>query len=588
MNSWSKMGLIKTLGAVVALGYSSLALSADVTWDRLLNAHKDPNNWMMYHQSFQGHHYSGLSQINTRNVKRMKVAWTHIPPAAKRGIQSFPLAVDGVLYYTSTSGQLFALDGATGALKWSYKAKIDTERSEGTFYNPYNRGIAIGHGNVYMGTTDGRMIAVNRETGKVTWENEIMSNSKGEKAFTGAPLIVKDMVLIGANGGELSGCCGPIFAVNAKTGETVWQFDTIGGDQRSRDSWGNDSWKVGGGGGWMTGQYDPEHNTVWWGTANPAPDYDFAGKDYMTKGPRPGLNLYSSSVVVLDADSGKLKAYFQEMPHDAWDFDSAVGEFMVIGGDMVHPNKGGIMFIYDRDPANATDQELKVTNAYMTGETFNYIGGVTKDGRLIDRVDFTEGMHKNMCPAIDGATSWNTGSYSPKTKLIYKVSQEWCFDLDVVKADRPADYSGQAYFGASWTATHPQLITNGPKKGTKIDKSYGTIQARDPASGKLKWRVEYKYPPLASLMSTKGNILIVPGADGVVDALDARNGKKLWSHNNGTGHHGGVISYMAGGKQYIAIASGWGSHVAGNYGPLFGEPFTSMSTDTGILTVYGL
>ena len=224
----------------------------------------------------------------------------------------------------------------------------------------------------------------------------------------------------------------------------------------------------------------------------------------------------------------------------------------------------------------------------MTSETYNYISGVSKDGRLLDRVDYTEGMHTNMCPAIDGAISWNAGSYSPKTGLMYKVNQEWCFDIDVVKADRPADYSGQAYFGASWTATHPQVITDGPRKGEKVEKSFGTVQARDPISGKLKWRVEYKYPPLASIMATKGNILIVPGADGVVDALDARNGKKLWSHNNGTGHHGGVISYMAGGKQYIAIASGWGSHVAGNYGPLFGEPFTSMSTDSGILTVYGL
>ena len=570
------------VAAALGFGFAMQAGAADITWDRLANADKDPNNWLMYHGSFKGWHYSGLDQINKNSVKNLGIAWIHTPAASKRGVQSFPIAADGVLYYTSASGQVYALDGATGTKIWAYKAKIDQERAEGTFYNPYNRGLALGYGKVYIGTVDGRMIALDAKTGEVVWDNMILSVEKGNKGFTGAPVIVKDKVLIGSNGGELSGCCGPIFAVNAETGEVEWQFDTIGADERSRSSWGNDSWKIGGGGGWMTGSYDPATNSVWWGTANPAPDYDWAGENWMTEGPRPGTNLYSSSVVVLDADTGNLKAYFSEMPHDAWDFDSAVGEFVQIdrGGKryMLHPNKGGILFTYNADPDKATDQVLKVENATAIGKTFNYIKGVdAKTGQLIGRRELPLGKHTNVCPAIDGAISWNTGAYSPATGLYYKVTQEFCFDIEVQKVDRPADYSGQAYFGASWTTRPP------------ADRpAFGTVQARDPVSHKLKWEVEFKYPPLASLMSTKGGLVFVPGADGTFYALDADNGSKLWQHNNGIGHHGGVISYSAKGKQYVAVVTGWGSHVSGNFCPLYGEPFCSMPTDAGQLLVFSL
>ena len=587
MTRWTTTAAVKAISAVAFLGFASQAMAADVTWDRLLNAQNDDANWMMYHKDFTGHHHSGLKQINTRNVKNLKLAWQHNPAATKRGIQGFPLAVDGMVYYTTTSGTIWALNGATGQPVWHHAAKIDVERAEGTFYNPYNRGLAIGHGNVYMGTTDGRLIALNAKSGEVVWDNEIMTVAKGNKGFTGAPVIVKDMVILGANGGELAGCCGPIYAVDAKSGSVTWQFDTIGGDQRSRDSWGNDSWKIGGGGGWMTGSYDPATNTVWWGTANPAPDYDYIGGDWMNNGPRPGLNLYSSSVVVLDADSGELSAYFQETPHDAWDFDSAVGEFLIIEKDgkrnMVHPNKGGIIFVYDADSVGGGN-ELAVNNAYMIGETFNYIKGVTKEGRLVGRRELPEGKHMDVCPAIDGAISWNTGAYNPKRNTHFMLTQEFCFDIEVVNPERPDDFSGQAYFGASWTSKAPKQKVD----GTPVDAAYGTLQARDPLTGKMKWRVEYKYPVLASLLSTGGDLVFVPGADGMFDARDAKSGKLLWQSNMGTGAHGGVITYMVDGKQYVAVVTGWGSHVAGNYPGLFGAPFDTMSTDTGTLMVYSL
>jgi PQQ-dependent dehydrogenase (methanol/ethanol family) len=574
--------MVKALSLVAALGFATQVGAADITTDRLLGADKDTNDWLMYHGSYKGWHYSALDQINKSNVKNLKVAWIHTPSTGKRGIQSFPLVADGILYYTSTTGQVWALDGATGAPLWAYKAKIDEARANSTFFNPYNRGVALGYGKVYMGTVDGHLIALDQRTGKVVWDKMIAEVGGGVKGFTGAPLVVKDKVVIGSWGGELSGCCGPIYAVDAQTGNVVWQYDTIASDERSKNSWGNDSWKTAGGGGWMTGTYDPGTNTIWWGTANPAPDFDWSGANWMTDGPRPGLNLYSSSVVVIDADSGKLRAYFQEMPHDKWDFDSAVGEFVQIdrGGKkyMLHPNKGGLLFVFNRDLSQTKDDVLKVENAVIIGKTYNFIKAVNaKTGELIGRRETELGMNKNLCPAIDGAISWNTGAYNPNTNLYYKVTQEWCFDLDVQKVERPSDYSGQAYFGASWTATHPEGR-----------QAFGTVQARDPVTGQAKWEIEMKFPPLASLLTTKGSLVFVPGADGTFYALSADTGEKLWQANDGLGHHGGVISYSANGKQYVAVVTGWGSHVSGNYCPLFGEPFCSMPTDAGQLIVYAL
>ena len=174
---------IKALATSLML-VGAASATADVTWNKLLNAQNDPNNWLMYHQSFDGYHHSGLDQINTANVKSLGVSWIHTPNATKRGIQSFPLAVDGILYYTSASGKVWALDGTNGKPIWSYQAKLDNERGEGTFYNPYNRGIAVAYGKVYMGTVDGRMIALDMKTGKPVWDKMVMTVEKGNKGFT--------------------------------------------------------------------------------------------------------------------------------------------------------------------------------------------------------------------------------------------------------------------------------------------------------------------------------------------------------------------------------------------------------------------
>jgi alcohol dehydrogenase (cytochrome c) len=566
-----------TAAALVGVAVSfALPSAADVTFERILAADKTPNDWLTYHGSYKSWQYSPLTDINTGNVRNLKEAWSHVASRATRGLQSMPLVADGVLYYSGSFNQIWALDGATGEVKWAYKQKLNEDLVAKQTHSPYNRGIALGNGNIYMGTLDGKLVAVDMASGKLNWETKLVESEKVTIGFTGAPLFVKDKVVIGAQGGEWPGR-GPIFGVDAKTGKQVWMFNTVAGNPDNGDaksSWGGDTWKTGGGGGWMPGGYDAETNTVYWGTANPAPLYDWAGPDWKTKGPRPGDNLYTTSVLALDPDSGKLKSFHQELPHDAWDFDSAVGEFMLLerGGKkyVVHPNKGGHVFVYDR--------ALKLENVWQSVKNINFVKSIDpKTGELIGRRDMSEGKHKNLCPFIAGGFSWNMGTYNPMTGLFYKVNNEWCMDLEVVKTTPTLEPMAQLNIGANFNLVAPDG-----------DKVHGHVDARDPITGAKKWEITFPEPPLASLLSTGGNLLFVPDARGILHAYDARTGKELWSHNNGQGHGGGIISYKAKGKQYIAVATGWGGLAGDDYASFFGGVFAQMPKDSGVLKVFSI
>lgn len=514
-----------------------------------------------------------MDEINTGNVRNLKVAWTHHPGRATRGLQSMPLAADGILYYSGSYGRLFALNGATGEVLWAFYPELNEDLVATQTHSPYNRGIALAHGNVYVGTMDGRLIAVNMKTGKKVWDTKLIDSEKLTVGFTGAPLAVKDKIIIGAQGGEWP-WRGPIFGVDAQTGEKKWEFFTVAGTPEAKATWGGDSWRTGGGGGWMTGAYDPETNFVWWGTGNPAPLYDWAGPEWKTKGPRPGINLYTTSVIALDLDTGEIKAYHQELPHDAWDFDSAVGEFVMLERDgrklMVHPNKGGFVFVYDRKDAS-------VVNVWRAAKHINFVEDIDATGKLIGRRDMVEGPHKNLCPHIGGAISWNSGTYNPNTGLYYKVIQEWCMDLEIIKTTPITEPQAQLNIGAEFNVRHPEG-----------GLAHGHVDARDPITGEKAWEISFPEPPLASLLSTGGNLLFVPDPRGYLRAYDATTGQELWTHNNGIGHNGGIITYTAGGKQYIAVESGWGGLVAGDFPAVFGDPFTNMPMDTAAMVVFAL
>ena len=369
---------------------------------------------------------------------------------------------------------------------------------------------------------------------------------------------------------------GPIFGVDAATGEKKWEFLTVAGTDEAMKTWGGDSWRTGGGGGWMPGAYDVETNTVWWGTGNPAPLYDWAGSDWKTAGPRPGDNLYTTSVIGLDPDTGKLKFYHQELPHDAWDFDSAVGEFVMIERDgqklVVHPTRAGYVFVYDR--SGRQDRERLAARA----EHQLRQGHRSQDRRADRPPRHGRGQAHQPVPGHRRRHQLELRVLQPQDRPLLQGRPGMVHG--------PRGREDDADPGAAGPAQHRRQLHVAPIR--RAARPTVTCRARDPVTGAKKWEVKFPEPPLASLLSTGGNLVFVPDSRGLLHAYNAETGEELWSHNNGIGHNGGIISYSAKGKQYIAVATGWGSLVGDEFGALFGEPFKSMPKDLGASVVFAL
>ena len=418
-----------------------------------LNAEAAQNDWLTYHGTYKSWHYSALDQINTGNVKQA-ARWpgSHFRSRANRGLQSTPLAVDGVLYYSGPYNQVYALDGATGQVALDLQAEARTRTwSPGRRTRPTTAASPLGYGNIYIGTLDGKLVAIDMKTGKLNWETKLIDSEKLTVGFTGAPLLVKDKVIIGAQGGEWP-YRGPIFGVDAKTGEKVWEFFTVGGNEGTgdaRDTWGDDSWQTGGGGGWMAGAYDPETNSVWWGTANPAPLYDWAGRQLEDRRSAPGRqplhDLGHRCSIPTPASS---KAYHQELPHDAWDFDSRRGRVHVHRArrqEIRRAPEQGRLHVRLRPQRQGRERLRRLVN------NINFVKDIEpKTGELIGRRDLAEGKHTNLCPAIAGGSAGTRAPTTRRPGCIYRVGYEWCMDLDVVKTEPITEPVVQLNIGANF------------------------------------------------------------------------------------------------------------------------------------------
>lgn len=495
------------------------------------------NEWPSYGGTQFAWRYSALDQVNANNVTKLAPAWIFQTGDPDNGLQSTPIVVDGVMFIVTPRSQVFAVDAVTGRQIWNYKYPAPRAGS-----NTQNRGVAVGAGKVFIGTYDDYMVGLDQKTGREMWKVAVDDQRQCGCAITGAPLFVKDKVIVGSTGGD-GAFRGYLTAFDAKTGRLAWRFYTVPapGD-KGNETWKGDSWKFGGGATWMTGSYDPALNLVYWGTGNAASDL-YSGDRYTGK--EGDANLYTASVVALDADTGKVKWHYQEIPKDVWDYDSAYECVLLdrpVKGVMrkllVHVNKSGYAFVLDR-----TDG--KFIGAWPIVINHNWTTGITEDGKILGRVEPNETSATFICPGPDGGKSWNQTAYSPRTGWLYSPGLEMCTDL-LAREQEAAE--GRGFIGGTWTHRDPK---DGPARSH--------LDAFDPVTGKKVWTWDYKYALLASILATGGDLVFSGDPEGNFFALDAKTGKKLWSYQTGAGHRGSAISYSIGGRQYIATPTGWGS-----------------------------
>ena len=518
-------GLLGGIATFLLLAVFPLVGRAQVTSQRLLDSAKEPQNWLMYSGDYAGHRYSSLEQISTANAHSLAPAWVYQTVGSGK-FETTPLVVDGVLYGTGQDNRAFALDAKTGRPIWQYQRALPADIRP--CCGRVNRGFAILGDKVFFGTLDAHVMALDAKTGNIIWDVASVDYRKGY-SFTQAPLVIKNLVIIGVSGGEY-GIQGFIDAYDANTGERKWRFKTVPEPgEPGNDTWEGDSWKIGGAPSWITGVYDKATNTTFWTTGNPSPSNRGEG--------RAGDNLYSNCLLALDPDTGKLKWYFQFTKHDEHDWDATQVPVMIDQGDkhlIVHANRNGFYYVIDRSTG-----KLISANPYAK---ITWSNSKDSEGRPVaDKTATPTPDGTRVCPGAAGATNWMSPTYDPQTSLFYVSAREQCDIFST--APQPYD-EGHAYYGSAYF----------PNDDTQ--PFWGALRAIEPATGKLKWEFKHNSPTWSGVLSTAGGLVFSGDADGNFVALDASSGKVLWHFQCGASVYSSPMAYAIDGKEYVAIAAG--------------------------------
>jgi alcohol dehydrogenase (cytochrome c) len=533
-------------GFALVLLFAGEGLGAqNVTFERIVASAEEPWNWLTYGGSFSSQRYSLLDQITPDNVGDLRLEWVH--QNRSPGLwEATPLVVDGIMYVTQRPNEVVAIDAATGRVFWSYEHEPSEETRACCGSN--NRGLAIHGGTLFMGTLDAHLIAIDATTGKEVWNVEI-ADERLAYSITLAPLVVKDMVLIGPAGGEF-GIRGFVAAYDVETGEERWRFKTIPEPgEPGHETWEGEDWMYGGGSVWVTGSYDPELDLTYWGIGNPGPDWN--------PDQRPGDNLYTDAVVALDAETGELVWHFQFTPNDAYDFDAVQVPVLVDGeweGEprrlMLWANRNGYFYVLDR-----------TTGEFLLGEPFvrvNWASGLDENGRPIQTL---QPAGEPTYPGNQGGTNWYPPAYSPRTGLFY--FSVWEDYAGILRKEEDEYVPGRPFLGGSFRTVTPVRGAPGIGVGrsspinTWTDAvGRGVTMAVDPSSGEVVWRFDQFDVTDSGMLTTASNLLFTGGREGYFYAFEAATGEVLWRASLGGTIIMAPITYAVDGKQYVTVISG--------------------------------
>jgi alcohol dehydrogenase (cytochrome c) len=509
---------------------------------RLLRAGGD-DGWLMYRRSYDSHGFAPFDQINARNVAGLAVAFSY-ETGMPQGHEAAPIVNGRYMFVTTPLDHVVALDATNGSVLWTYEPVIAGRSLRTVCCDVVNRGVAVYGDMVYVATVDDRVIALDARTGAVRWEQAIAPFGTGY-AMTSAPLVVKGRLIVGIASGEY-GARGFIEALDPRTGALLWKHFTVpAAGEPGSETWPAAMLARGGGSTWLTGSFDPESNTLFWGVGNPSPW--FAGN-------RPGTNLYTDSVLALDPASGALKWYFQFTPHDSWDYDGANENVLV---DLVrngkplkalyHADRNGQFVVLDRTNGRFVFAMPFVKTTGITGYSANGVA-------IANRAAYIDGQTPgDVCPSSIGGKNWWPTSYSPLTGLAYVPTMHMCMTI----APAAAGYVE----GSPYTEESMKLY---PEPGSD---GFGEVQAIDVATGARKWSYRTKLPWTDGTLATAGGLVFSGGADQWFVAFDAATGTPLWRDKLSSGIIGVPVSYRVAGRQYVAVFAGWGGGVS-----LFGGP----------------
>jgi alcohol dehydrogenase (cytochrome c) len=511
-------------------------LAAQVPYERIVAAAKEPGSWLTYSGNYAAHRFSPLYGVNAGNVAGLKPIWVY--QIKEPGlIETTPLVADGVMYLTEPPSTVTALDLRTGRQLWSWSRPLPrTLRTIG--FPKVNRGVALLADIVYVATLDAHLVALDAKTGYLRWDSVVADNAQGY-AITPAPLAIDGKIIIGVSGGE-AGIRGFLDAYDWKTGERLWRSYTIPGPgEPGHESWGKESWKTGGGPTWLTGSYDPALNLLYWGVGNPGPDWN--------GDVRPGDNLYTCSLLAIDPATGKRKWHFQFTPHDVHDWDA--NQIPVLFDGIVRERGRKVVAVANRNAFYyLLDRE---TGEFLLGRPYakqTWAKGLDEKGRPIVLPGSEPTVQGTLVyPSLQGATNWFSPSYSPATKLFYVAVREM----------------GAYYFKGEPEYIPGEPFMAGGEQALTGDKAYGAIRALEAETGKLKWEFRLHSPPWAGVLSTAGGLVFGGTNEGQVFALDAATGEVRWRFQTGGAVRSNPIAFTINGEQRIAIASGYSIFVFG-------------------------